>query len=230
MNNLIKCHYSYLISKTTVVILGFVLVVHLFGCIIIGKDCCDFSWQIQANLYYLESNLFFMKTTNILVVVFLYAYPFTTKQDNYSMLIITSNVSRMKYFSTKILTIALFLLSFLWVEVFIYTMIGGIYYPNVVVDYRSLLLFIRLYLLMLYYGFIALMLIQVFDNIYMSIIPFALHTIATIFNDGQEESRIIDMILPTMNTKRQLDDVHQIIFLIVVLLFVNTIIYHKRDF
>lgn len=230
MINLIKCHYSYLVSKTTVLMISIVLTIHLFSCFMIGNECTDFSWQSQANQYYLESNLFFIKTTSIFIVVFLYSYPFTTKQDNYCTLIITSNISRSKYFITKIVTISLFLLGFLWIEVFIFIVIGGFYYPNVIIEPIFLSLFLQLYLLMLYYGLFALILIQCFDNIYMSIIPFALYTIASIFQDEKDHFLILKMILPTINNNESEGHYYQILFLLIILFFINGIIYQKRDF
>ncbi|HRT68753.1 MAG TPA: hypothetical protein P5173_00880 [Bacilli bacterium] len=230
MINLIKCHYSYLVSKTTVLMISIVLIIHLFSCFLIGYDCIDFSWQSQANQYYLESNLFFIKTTGIFIVVFLFSYSFITKQDNYCTLIITSNISRSKYFITKILTISLFLLGFLWIEVFIFIAIGGLYYPHVILEPDFLFLFIQLYLLMIYYGLFALVLIQCFDNIYMSIIPFAFYTIASIFQDEKDNFFIFKIILPTISTTESRGNYYQILFLMIILFFINGIIYQKRDF
>ena len=230
MINLIKCHFSYLISKTTIIILSFVLLIHSVSCYIIGHECSDFLSRIQANQYYLESNLFFMKTTSILIVVFLYSYPFTTKQDNYSTLMITSNITRRKFFFTKFLTIALFLLIFLWIEVFIFVIIGSIYYPNVVIDKQSFLIFVRLYLLMLYYGLFALVLIQCFDNLYISMIPFTLYTIASILSETQEKNLLFLFLLPTITINEVAQPEGQTMLMITILFLINTLIYQKRDF
>ena len=114
----------------------------------------------------------FIKTAGIFIVVF-FSYSFITKQDNYCTLIITSNISKV---NTLLLRFLLFLYfyGFLWIEVFIFIVIGGLYYPMLSWN-DFLFLFIQLYLLMIYYGLFALVLIQCFDNIYMSIIPFALY-------------------------------------------------------
>lgn len=230
--NLVKCHYSYLLAKATLLILGFVLIIDVVSCFMVANSCQELSSVSQANLYYLQNNFFFMKTINLLIIVFLYSYPFTKKQDNYCTLIITGAVSRNKYFLSKVFTIALFLFAFTWLEACIYIIIGALYYPIIVLDYHSILLFVNLYLLMFYYGLIALLLIQLSDNIYMAIVPFALYIIATSLGEAEEKLAILTIILPTISIdfRNTNNDLCQIAFLIIVFLFLNMIVYHKRDF
>ena len=114
--------------------------------------------------------------------------------------------------------------------VFIFIVIGGLYYPHVILEPDFLFLFIQLYLLMIYYGLFALVLIQCFDNIYMSIIPFAFYTIASIFQDEKDNFFIFKIVLPTISTAESRGNYYQILFLMIILFFINGIIYQKRDF
>ncbi|MDD3171648.1 MAG: hypothetical protein PHO86_04935 [Bacilli bacterium] len=232
MKGLIKCHFSYLISKTTMIILFLVLIIVTINCYFTAISAIDMDYENQVVIYYYQNSFFFIKTLNAFVSVFLFSYSFTGKQDNYCFLIITGKISRLRYLISKIITIASCLFLFLWFQAFIYVMIGFLIIPSFMIDILSFLPFGNLYLIIIYYGCFSLSLVQLTDNIYIAIIPISLYTVSTMLIESNEKIAYLRLILPNFSADSfYLDKSYwHILFLLVIIILINVFINENRDF
>lgn len=174
MGKLIKCHFCYLFNKITILILIITILMVLFFSLFTASSLderVDFS--IRAINYY--SSLYeIIRIISLIFVSFFFGYSFFSTQDGYHSIIIGRNVSRTKYLlSKKILLLNIFIFVYL-IEITIMIIIGLMY--HIVMDLNMLKSFISLFLLLMIYGNYSVLLVLLFNNIYIVfiIIPISL--------------------------------------------------------
>ena len=111
---------------------------------------------------------------------------FSTKNDQYYYLI-AFYVSRAKYFLTKLATVFLLEICFVWILFTAHQAVGYLFFPKDLFLWSSFVGYFNLWLLMVFYGLIALALYQVLKNNYITIVVFSLYILSVIINEENND-------------------------------------------
>lgn len=231
MKNLLKCHFNYLISKTTIIINLISILILLFGTIS-SIIMLDTNLNYNENNYLYFSNIFLItKLIIIILTIFLFGFSFLSKSDQYIVLILAAGVSRLKIIITKIFVLMIFILFICYLAYFQYFIVGYLGFENFIFEVSFLKSFFSLLLLAYYFGLFSLLFIQRFDNIYITIIPIALINLSEIINEKENLFvKIINFFIPYYSDKYSFYyGIIHILILIIILFIFNIYYYKSKD-
>lgn len=231
MKNLLRCHLNYLISKTTIIVSALVLFIIVLASISSSLALDNSTGYIDNNYIYFYNTFFITKIILVIYAVFIFGYSFTSKSDQYVIIFIASGISRSRIIITKLLALAIVVLGICYFAYFEYMLIGFILFKQFIFSIKYLLAYLALYLLLCYFGLMSVLLIQIFDNIYTIIIPFALMNFGEIINeDNNLLVDIFNILIPNYSNKLvfHFGGFHAII-LCLILLVINIYIYQIKD-
>lgn len=234
MKQLYKCHFNYLFSKTTIITVIIILLFILTG-YLLSIDIFDNEIYNSFNevINYELTVQFITKFLVLILTVFTYSYHFLPKNDQYSILIISSNVSKTRYLTSKIIV----LLGFIFFNVLIlnvfFFFFGAIFIKQFYFDWSYIIMFINIYLVCIAYGLYSILLVQLLKNVFSSIISFALMLIGEILLEQSNKNiaHFFVLLFPNIST----GDIYfyygySHLFIIIIILFMcNIYIYNKRD-
>lgn len=169
--NLIKCHFSYAFNKMVIITL---IIIVLFNTLYNFSIVCGLSDKISSEtlyIYYLDSSFSLINFIGNIFIISLISFSYLKKQDQYSVLLLTSKISKNAIFVSKYFTILIINFCFCLGELI------GFYLPIVIlnkikyIDSLVLYTFLDLFLEMIFYGNLSLILILFTDNFYLVIIP-----------------------------------------------------------
>lgn len=185
MKNLCKCHFHYLFSRSARMVLLAIFIISILSAITgIGMLHQEYGYTENNRLYF-ENYFFIQKILTIFLSAFVYTNAFLPKSDQYVYLILPRNVTRVRYFLTKCLTITFVLLFFVWFEIVIYAIVGFLGYSSFLMTWTSFVFFFRMFLLSLSYGILGLLLILFFKNMYTVLLPFLSMMLGTMINENK---------------------------------------------
>ncbi|MGD9887375.1 MAG: hypothetical protein AB7T03_05405 [Bacilli bacterium] len=231
MKSILNCHFNYLFNKITIITLGGVIVFSGIG-FVFGSEYLVNNGSSSLNNYnYYYNCHFIIKLMGIFMFVFLFGNSFLPKNDQYSHLLLTSNVSRSRYFVLKLLSLGFVVLIFIWLMYFLYTVIG--FWKSVHFTFEIMYLesFFSLFLLICFYSLLSLVLVQISNNIYTIILPIALINILSSASENAQVHR--DWELFFLNFEKQgitlVFGIKHALILISLLFFINLLIFLKKD-
>ncbi len=232
MSKLIRCHLDFLFNRTTVLIFFLILLFSLGGNLYAVFTINPQYGYLENNLYYSQNTFFILKLLTNFSAIFVFAYAFLRKNDQYGALFLVRGVSRSKYFLTKIIALSFFVFLFLYFEISIYIIVGFLFQDSFFLQIDFLISFFNLLLQNLYYGLLGLLLVQFLNNIYAMIIPFFILVFGQIFNEEQGRlTEIYAFFFATfVNDKMEfvLGSYHIILMIILFLAF-NLLVYLNKD-
>ena len=174
MGKLIKCHFYYLMNKTTICLLG----ISIIGLVLFAMiNVLSFDERMALSderLYYYESLYEASKILGSFIAVMLFGYYFSYTCDSYRTIIINKKVTRTKYYISKVLLIlSVFTFYYLWMMTVIIVIA---LLKEIMMDVVMLQSFIYLFITLLFYGLLSILFIIVLDNIYVVfiIVPLSL--------------------------------------------------------
>lgn len=176
MDKLIKCHFYYLMNKLMIVVFLLTIAAVIFFSLftVLSFDERTLPYMLSSD-YYL-SIYEVIKLVMFILVIFLFGYSFILSNDGYNAIIIGKDISRTKYFISK--TIVLFLVfSFIYIAIIAFSIVIGLAF-DVFFSKTMLKSFIFLYILLMIYGELSIILVLVFDNIYIVFITIPLSLIS----------------------------------------------------
>lgn len=231
MKSLVKCHLNYLISKTTIIVTAIVMIIILIGCLS-AVLTIDESISYKENNYLYFNNVF-MITKFIIIVfsIFLFGYSFTSKSDQYVVILISAGLKRKIIIITKIIAISIVIFIISYIAYFQYVVVGFIIYKQFIFSSDYLYAYLAIFILSVFFGLFSLLLIQKFDNIYTIIIPFSLMNLSEIINeDNSNIVKIINFLILNFSYKLEFyySSIHAII-LIIIMLVINIYYYDIKD-
>ncbi|HPN60659.1 MAG TPA: hypothetical protein PLO88_00825, partial [Bacilli bacterium] len=150
MKNIISCHLSYLLNKVTIITLIVVLIMSGLGFYYAGEYLTNSHSLSLANDYYYYHSFFVIKLLGIFVFVFMVGNSFLLKNDHYSHLLLTANISRTYYFGSKILSIGLLIAGFIWIVFVLFVIVGFFRSHNFIYDNNLFWRFVNLCLFFWY--------------------------------------------------------------------------------
>lgn len=231
MKSILSCHFNYLFNKTTIITLGGVMVFSGLG-FVFGSEYLIYNGSSSLNNYnYYYNCHIIIKLMGIFVFVFLFGNCFLQKNDQYSHLLLTSHISRTRYFVLKLLCLSLVVFMFIWLMYFFYIIIGFCKSVYFTFEIKYLESFFSLFLLICFYSLLGLVLVQISNNIYTIILPIAFINILSSASENAQVHRDWEMLF--LNFEKQginlvFGNKHAII-LLSLLFFINLLIFLKKD-
>lgn len=227
---LIKCHYSFCFTKKTIILISLLFSISLIYNFISLNSLIDSPSSISEKESYIESTISF---TSLIVTFFsniVFSYSFLSKQDSYLAYIITGKINKTNYYITKIITIILVIMVFMIFEIVSF-FVPFIFHKNIYVELGDLLIFLELLKIVIYYGFFSLILVILFDNMYVILLPLVLYIFSTNINVLDKFIlKIISFFIPIVDEGFRLINNNGIMFCLIISLFVISIfIYTNRD-
>jgi|GEM_PF-908722 len=199
MRKVFRAHFAYLCNRTNLWILLFVLLLSLLGFTEAALTLAEELSSLKG-LYYFENSFFLLKLLAPFTAIFTFAYAFLKERDQYGELFLVKEISRLWYFSSKVLALSLYLAFFLLLEFSLYLLSGAVLLRFVK---PNLLAFLRLYLVSLYYGLLGLAFIQTVKNLLVLVIPYLLFIAGLIVNDSEGAFRLYyNLLFPNFLPER----------------------------
>ena len=189
--------------------------------------------SIENNFLYFNNSILMIRFIGGVWTIFFFSYSFISRTDQYVYLICTARISRVKYFVTKIMALLSWVGLFVWIEYVLFLLIGFSGYQRFIFSGDSLNGYFNCFLLMVYYGFLSLFLIQIINNIFTLIIPVTIMNVGIIINENASGLiyRIYNFFFPNFvnDTVGFVFGVSHILFMIIFLFVLNLIIYYFKD-
>ncbi len=231
IKKLIKCHYNYIFNRTSLSLFSILIFIVLLTNIYLMMGLDSHSDIEEMYYFYFDSSFSIISFLGVIFAIILFSFPFLNKQDQYIYFLLSNNITKVKYFITKYFTILLILLLFIVLEMF------SFYFPLVAfskikfAESNSLISFLNLFIEMIYYGNISLILIILFDNFYLSLIPIALF-LFTINLFTEKINLFCKLFIVSMKADGWVlwQSIGQALFIVFILFFVSVILYNKKDF
>ena len=222
--NLIKCHYYQIISKITLCSLLFIIFLLVIEKILIVTSLDYNQTSDIRSLTFLFSVFETEKIFSIILFVFIFGASFNSTQDSYRSFILTNKISRYEYFITKYITIIFVL--FCYTLILLLSTILISYLFNIIITINYIYSYLSLLLLICYYGLLSILLIQLFNNYYLVIIPFIIY----ILINSLDNNNLFTYVSIIINTNGIIYNGYlYAISLILFLFLVNLIIYNSKD-
>ncbi len=230
MMSLIKCHLSYLLNKRAVVILTAAVVIAFFVCAINAAAVDAALGYRENNAIYFRTSFTTVKTMTVFSSIFLVCDFFSAKNSQYYYLI-SCDVSRVKYFTTKLHTVVLLQAGFVLLLYLLFNFAGFAFYAKYVFDARVVFSFFCLFIYAVYYGLAALAFYQALKNNYVIIFVFFLHLFSVITNEENEGlGRILNCFLLYLDTEGNFPyHPYHALLLIVLLFSFNLLFFLDKD-
>jgi len=231
MKNLIKCHLNYLISKTTIIvslIAGLIIVIISISSVLMLDKNVKYS---ENNYLYFYNGFLITKIIIVIFSVFIFGYSFSSKSDQYIIILVAAGITRTRIITTKILALSMVMFILCYFSYFQYLLIGLVFFKEFIFMMDYLIAYIALYMIAYFFGLVSMLLIQIFDNIYTIIIPFALMNLSEILNEYKGSIiKVINLIIPyyTKDFTFEFGWMHALIWIIIQVLM-NAYYYDKKD-
>jgi len=222
---IVECHYYHIVSKITLCSLLIIILILTIDKVLIISTLDFKMTNGEKSLSFFLNTFETDKIFSVLLSTFIYGYSFTNQQDSYRSFILINNISRKKYFLTKVFTIIIVIFIYdglLFISSILILMLKEIYFLNIFISgYYSL------FILMNFYGLVSLLLVQLSNNFYLIILPFMIYLLsASIVMDSQSNNSVMLVIMPNGIIN---NGYYYGVMLIIILLILNIFIYLKRD-
>ena len=201
---LVKCHFSYIFNKMIIflyIIIFFLTII--FNYSILNENTNGLMEEISQ--YYFMNTFPFVAFMGNFLAIFLFSFPFLSRQSQYKVLLITSGIKKEIVFSTKIFTVII--CCFLYIIVQIVSFYLPIYIFKVsYVNLDVLYSFLDLFIAMMFFGNITLLFVIIYDNFYLSLIPLTILILTNNINMSEDSklTKIFTNFLITFNHEQRL--------------------------
>lgn len=230
--NLIKCHLSYLLSKSSIAIIIIVNII-LFIVYITNALALDLGSVKEAVDNYYEASLTMTRIIFVLLSCFITSNSFTSKNDAYLALLITSGIKKEQYYLTKVSSIVFILFINIFVLCLLYLLSGFIFIKGFVYDTRFINAFLCIYIIALIYSLYTNLLITTFKNLFTFLLP----TLASILTSSLAQGKIntfkkiLFIFFPTTSPSQDslFYSIYISIALLIILLITSLVLYVRVD-
>lgn len=177
----------------------------------------------------------FVKMISICFSSYLFGSAFTQNHDNYYLVLI-GNVSKIKYFYTKIVAIALQILEVISVLFLNYILIQYSFNQWYIISGGIFLSFVVVYLLSIIYGLLSIIVICPTHSIYSLIIIFGIYLTTEIIVDYDVNTKFIKcmaLFFPTTYYKNQKFFLEygyfQLLIILILYSFIGYLVYRNKE-
>lgn len=223
---LIKCHYAYLFSKVSIIILSSVVIFSAVIYITEAISLSHHSYIENINDYYMLSATV-ISLINIFFSSFLFSFSFQVKNDSYIQLIVAFGYSKKEYALSKIITLVLVILVLYFVEYIFFMIIGFIYLKGFTFNFLYLRYYINSFFMSNIYGIISTLLTIVMKNNFAFLIPLVIHIAFNSLIDSNGFVRVIYILFPEINLENgnSIYGISHLIWLLAISIIITINIY-----
>jgi hypothetical protein len=226
---LIKCHLNYLFNKRTIWMLVAVVAIAFLVFTLNAAGLDEARGYRENNAIYFRTSFLTVKLLVVFFAVFLVCDFFSPHNSQYYYLI-SCQVSRACYFTTKLAIVAFLETGFIFLLYMSFQMAGTAFYSEFVFSGRICASFARLFVYVFFYGLLALALYQVLNNSYVIIVVFSLSILSTIANEDGSTNSVLNLFLLYLDEEGCFPyHPHHALLLIVFLLAGNLLIFMFGD-
>lgn len=225
MKKLVSLHLEYLFNKTNIFV--FCICTLIFS-IANTSNFIDVYTTTSCNNkseIYLEGSLILFEIFSVILSCFIFSFNFLKEKDEYRYLCVKSDDEKKIFLIKKIIASLLYLLLFSLVNLFILLLIGYIGILNFNIKDIYILQIFSIFLELLYYSFISLLLIKVFDNLFIVMVPIIGKFMSLYLIDSKNElSKVILFWFPSSynsNIIQTLTVIIEIIFLFLIIIWIE---------
>ena len=230
--NLIKCHLSYLLSKSSIISIILVSIILFIVYITNAISNTNSILKETINNYYVSS-LTITKIIYCILSCFMMSMFYLDKNDAYISLIIVSGIKKKTYYLTKLSSILFILFINIIILCLLFFLSGFIFIKGFVYDARFIKAFICIYILAIIYSLYANTLVIITHNMFIFLIPSLLSILSTSIAQGEINTikKIIFIFAPvTTNSLNKLYyDIYINLIIIILLTIINLLIYQSTD-
>lgn len=219
INILFKIHFNYLLSKSFIIVVVFVLIAILLLDIIEATNYKDTA--VESYKYYLDSQISYLQIIFSMFVPFVFCNSFLKKNDNYSYLLLPHKTNRLVYMFTKLYLITLVVIFIYLLSIAIAIVVGIIYFKVFIITYGYVTLLISQIITTFYYSFICVIITLRFNVIYTVFLGFVLNVVST--------NLIGNINLVILNTNFVCNNLIYAMLLLVLVILINFIYYCNKD-
>ncbi len=226
---ILKIHYVMLISNLLIIVLG----VGVGSCLLINL------LSYQSNIYftnyeiiknYLDSSHLFVQMISIVVCMMIFINSFSEKNDNYCVFLIGKGYSKNYYLLSKIFVIITIVFIYVLVVFELFVIIGRVKNVYFAFKYLYLNIYFKIFIVSIFFGFICLLFQQIIKSLYAIIISFSLYICSLILiNLDYKTKKVIGYFIIIVNNYKFINGFFHVVFILMVLLILNLIIYNKKD-
>ena len=230
--NLIKCHLSYLLSKSSIISILLVTIILFITYITNSIANYDSSLKEIINNYYVSS----LTTTKIIYCIlscFMMSMFYLDKNDAYISLIIVSRISKKEYYLTKLSSIAFLLFIIILVLCLLFLFSGFVFIRGFTYDAMYIRAFMCIYIISIIYALYANILVIITHNMFTFLIPSLASILSSSLAQGKINiaKKILFIFAPvsTNSLNKLYYDIYINIIIISILVFINLLIYEGVD-
>lgn len=226
---ILKIHYVMLISNLLIIVLG----VGVGSCLLINL------LSYQSNIYftnyeiiknYLDSSHLFVQMISIVVCMMIFINSFSEKNDNYCVFLIGKGYSKNYYLLSKIFVIVTIVFMYVLVVFELFVIIGRVKNVYFAFKYLYLNIYFKIFIVSIFFGFICLLFQQIIKSLYAIIISFSLYICSLILiNLDYKTKKVIGYFIIIVNNYKFINGFFHVVFILLVLLILNLIVYNKKD-
>ena len=224
---------KYILNKTTIFIFVLINIILLLANIFLSIGIDEKQGIEMIVLYYINGSMSLINLLGVFSSIILFSYPFTYKQDQYIYLIINEKNTKNKYFISKylllificIVNVFMFFCDFCLPFIFKFQIMN--------IEKNVIKIFCEMFLLYIYYGNLSMLLILLFDNLYILMISFSIYIFSSsiqnndVFIKGLFNKIVISINIENWHLEQS---VGYTLFIIIFLFVINYLIYQKMDF
>lgn len=230
LKNVIKLKFLYLINKTIIIVFALISFIIILTFLLEGINANqDNSYKIALELYN-QNSYMYLKVIMTFFSVYLFSYSISFKNDFLIYLLLPIGVSKLKsFFSTIIVNVII--IYFMFCALFVsYNLIGVSFIKIYSFELEYILIFSRIYLVVLIYGLYAMILMQLLNNNFTLILIIALFVLSNNYYENNELNLFIVYLLPNVNTHGEIfvNAFYLLIYALELTLF-SYYLYNRRD-
>lgn len=223
MRNLCRCHFAYLLNRKSI----FIFIIANAFVILYFITNVDDSPTLNFENYY-QASLIMIKVSFSFITIYLMAVSIYKQNDYYVYYLLTSNVTRMKYIVSKMfLIIVIIFLDFCFLFM-AFLSIGFIFNQTFYFNPLFIWGFIGTCFIVIIYGLYAMVLMQIFQNMFIISIPFMLLIITNDMELDSNFSRILSVFFPVLIDFKYFQ-LFNLIWLFIILVYFNIKVYCYKD-
>ena len=230
--NLIKCHLSYLLSKSSIVSMLIVLIILSFVYVTNALSVDSASYKENINTYY-YSSVTITKVINCMLSCFIMSSFYSRQNDAYICLIITSGIKKEQYYLTKLSSIVFVLFFNLMLLCLLFLLSGFLFIKGFVYDVKYVRAFYCIFICTIIYSLYANILVNVFHNMFTFLVPALLSILSTSLSQGNINiyKKLLFIIAPVSLNSLDKMFYNNIIYIliIIVLIIISLLVYVKAD-
>lgn len=229
LKNLFRIHYSMLISNLLLIVLG-IGVLSSFLINFLSYQSSIYFSNFEIIKIYLENSYLFIQMISIVVSMLIFLNSFSDKNDDYHVFLFSQGYSRGSYIITKIITIISIVFIYIIASFESFILMGRLKNRYFKFDFFYMELYLKIFIVAIFYGLVCLLLQQALKSIYALLITFSIYIFSLIVVNLEEGvKKVVGLFLFLIDDFNFVNGLLHTLFSLMVFTFINVEIYKMKD-